>query len=277
MRNGLLTAIALLSLVAVSTAMLAQSKQAVKTQKTVADFSGTWGFPASPGITPDAATITVAKELAAGKTPRFAFSAEEPPMQPWAAAAYKKNRAGVRPVDRAGEANDYWLYPYCLPIGIPRIFSNAAVLFEIVQTPKIIYFLFEGGYLVRRIYMDGKKHLEGWPGSFMGNSTGHWEGDTLVVETDGLIGLDGHAWIDDYGHPRTDALRVTERIRRTDQNTLQIDFLFDDPKAYTKPWSGKKVYELKPNVDLAENLVCLDHELDEFKQDQARGTPRGMP
>ena len=197
-------------------------------------------------------------------------------MQPWAAEVYKANRKGMQNFNRGNEAGDYAMYPYCLPQGMPRAFTNG-VPFEIVQTPNVVYVLFEGNHLVRRIYTDGKKHLEGWTDSFMGVSTGHWEGGTLVAETANLVGLDGHAWLDYFGHPHSDALRVTERFRRTDHNTLQIDFLFDDPKAYTRPWPGKKVFELKPTWDMTEQITCQDHQLGEYQEDMAHGKPRGAP
>jgi hypothetical protein len=97
------------------------------------------------------------------------------------------------------------------------------------------------------------------------------------VETGNIIGLEGGAWIDTFGHPLSDALRVTEHIRRVNHDTLQIDFLFDDPKAYTKPWAGRKVFRLKPDWDVTEQILCEDHQREEFVQDMAHGKPKGKP
>jgi len=150
----------------------------------------------------------------------------------------------------------------CLPAGFPRVFLSVRTNFEIVQVPSRVVMLFETHRLSRIIYTDGRALTEGAPPSFMGQSVGRWDGDTLVIETTGLMGGD-ETWLDRAGHPHTDALRVTERIRRPDQNTLEIEFLFDDPKAYTRPWGGKQVYKLQTEWELMEAVLCLDH----FQQD----------
>jgi hypothetical protein len=116
---------------------------------------------------------------------------------------------------------------------------------------------------VRRIYTDGRKHLEGAPLTFMGDSIGKWDGDTLVVET---VGLNDLTWLDGLGHPHSDALRIVERIKRFDHDTLVIDFLFDDPKAYTKPWTGRKIYKSRPNWQIMEYILCEDHMKEEFSR-----------
>lgn len=195
----------------------------------------------------------------------FLWSNGEPPMQPWAAAKYKALRQGTRnPGERGLEDFDAVMYPYCLPHGVPRVYT-APFPFEILQAPGRVTILYESNHQVRRIYTDGRKIPEGYPPSFMGFSSGKWEGDTLVVETTHLFALpDGLLWLDNVGHPHTDALRVVERFRRVNQDTLEIDFLFDDPKAYTKPWGGKKVFRLRPNWEIMEELICEDLPLKDF-------------
>ena len=197
-------------------------------------------------------------------------------MQPWAAELYKSRRAGMGPFERGNEPGDPVMYPYCLPQGLPRVYT-VGLPFEIVQTPNVIYMLFESNHQIRHVYMDGKKHLEGWSSTFMGNSRGHWEGETLVVETDNLQGFGDKGWLDFFGHPFSDALRITERMRRTDPKTLQIDLLIDDPKTYTKPWPGQKIFHYRPDWDLTEQITCEEHQTKEFKEDMAFGKPRGMP
>jgi hypothetical protein len=109
----------------------------------------------------------------------------------------------------------------------------------------------------------------------MGNSIGHWEGDTLVVET---VDLDPFSWIDNLGHPHSDALRVIERIQRPTHDTLQIDFTFDDPKAYTKPWTGKKLFRLMPAAaEIGGFSVCDDYLKQTYLDDRKKGTMRGKP
>ena len=95
----------------------------------------------------------------------------------------------------------------------------------------------------------------------MGHSIGRWEGDTLVVDT---VGLDRLTWIDGLGHPHTEALRIEERIRRVSETQLEIDFLFDDPGAFTSTWGGKKMFELQPDWELMEYSVCQDRSTEEL-------------
>jgi hypothetical protein len=208
-----------------------------------------------------------------------------PPMQPWAAKVFEaRQRVRVsREVDESGQPAGLVLAeggeaaglvdarPYglaidpvmaCLPAGFPRVFLSVRTNFEIVQVPSRLVMLFETHRLSRIIYTDGRPLTEGAPPSFMGQSAGKWDGDTLVVETAGLMGGD-ETWLDRAGHPHTDALRVTERIRRPERNTLEIEFLFDDPKAYTRPWGGKQIYKLQTEWELMEAVLCLDH----FQQD----------
>lgn len=195
-------------------------------------------------------------------------------MQPWALEKYRARRMGVESNNRGVEAGDPTLYPYCMPHSFPRVY-NFEDLVEIVQTPDVVYMHFEFDHQVRRIYLDGRKHLEGMPPALMGTSHGRWDGDTLVVETENLLSLDKEGWLDVLGHPFTDALRVTERIRRVNRDTLQIDFTFDDPGAYTKPWTGKKVFQLRTDWDMTDSVWCQGAIQEDFLRDVRNGTPRG--
>lgn len=191
---------------------------------------------------------------------------EEPPMQPWAAERYRLARqSATNPTIRGKDELDPILYPYCLPHGTPRAYLFMP--FEIVQVPGRVYILYESNRQTRRIYTDGRAVPEGWPPSFMGYSVGRWDGETLAVETSHLIGLRGLAWIDTLGHPHTDALRIQERIRRVNPNTLEIDFRFDDPLAYTRPWTAKKVFRLRPDWEIMEQIVCEDRGKEQFFRD----------
>ncbi len=96
------------------------------------------------------------------------------------------------------------------------------------------------------------------PPMYMGHAIGKWDGDTLVTETIGFKGYP-ETWLDTANHPHTDALRVVERIRRIDHDTLEINLLFDDPKAYPKPWEAKKVFQLRPTWEILENHICEEH------------------
>ena len=193
---------------------------------------------------------------------------EEPSMLPWAQEVFKKFRQGTETAtERTLDEGDPILMPYCMPHGFPRVLSHTPP-FEIVQAPggKVIYILFEANNQSMRVYLDGRNHPEGIPPTFFGHSTGRWEGDTLVVETVRLEGLGGYSRIDALGHPHTDALRVEQRIHRVDQDTLEINFLFDDPKTYTKPWTGKKIFKLRTGWELMDYNICQAEQKENYLQ-----------
>ena len=195
-------------------------------------------------------------------------------MTPAALRIYRARREGRDPLQRGREEPDPSFYPYCMPRSFPRIY-NFDPLVEIVQTPSVVYMLFETDHQTRRIYLDGKKHLEGWHPTLMGTSQGKWDGDTLVVETENLLSLNKQGWLDTIGHPFTDALRVTERIRRPAHDTLQIDLTFNDPGAYTKPWTGKKVFQLSTGADMTDSSFCEQHQQEDYLRDTRNGKPAG--
>jgi hypothetical protein len=148
----------------------------------------------------------------------------EIPFQPWAAKLYNERKASNSKDDPEAR---------CLPPGVPRM-STTPYPFKFVQTPKLIVIVYEGGaHVWRQIFMDGREHPKDLNPSWLGDSIGRWDGDTLVIDT---VGLNGQTWIDQSGLPTTDALHVTERIRRLDLGHLEIEHTVDDPKAYTKPW-----------------------------------------
>ncbi len=101
----------------------------------------------------------------------------------------------------------------------------------------------------------------------MGHSIGRWDGDTLVVDT---VAIDDVTWMDDAGTPHSDALHVVERLRRVDHDTLEIEFRFEDTKAFTKPWTAKKVYKLTPDWQYIPGLICDDRFRTDFEQKTLR-------
>jgi hypothetical protein len=136
----------------------------------------------------------------------------------------------------------------CLPDG-PN-YSAAGGFKRILQTPAMIVILQED-LTYRQIHMDGRA-LETDPNpSWMGYSVGHWEGDTLVVETNGY---NDRTWLIG-GYPHTEALRMTERFRRTDFGHLEIAVTFNDPKAYNKAWTLPVNAQLAADTELME-AVC---------------------
>lgn len=122
---------------------------------------------------------------------------------------------------------------------------------QIVQAPRITMILYEAGNFHRLIHTDGRTLPKEFDlPAFNGYSAGHWEGDTLVVET---AGFNDKTWLDGGRHPHSDALRTVERFRRRDFGHLDYEIRFDDPKMYTKPFSVKVPHELVPDTDIFEN------------------------
>jgi len=166
------------------------------------------------------------------------------PLQPWAADLTKKRMSKDDP-----EAN-------CLPTGVPRM---APYPWKIVQTPTLIVFLFEGNiHSYRQIFLDGRSHPQDPDPTWYGDSIGHWEGDTLVVDT---IGFNDKFWFDFAAHPHTEKLHITERYRRPDMGHLESEVTVDDPGAYTKPFTMYGHFPLQTNTEIME-YVCNENNQD---------------
>jgi len=103
----------------------------------------------------------------------------------------------------------------------------------------------------RQIFTDRRGFPPETNESWFGYSIGRWDGDTLVTET---VGFNDKGWLDDPGHPRSDALRVTERFHRPAFGQMDIQITFDDPKAYTKPWTVTIRFDLYPDSELIESI-----------------------
>jgi len=182
---------------------------------------------------------------------------EVPPMQPWAAERFQAARQGISDPNQQGRDELDPVITNCAPVGMPRImlFPRA---FEIIHLPDRMLMLFEWDHMVRQVFTNGQKPPEDPDPIWLGYSTGRWDGNTLVVDT---VGLTDQTWLDSVGHPHSEALRVVERIRRVGADTLEIDFTFDDPKAYAKPWTGKVGYTRMPGWQIIEHFACENKEL----------------
>ena len=127
----------------------------------------------------------------------------------------------------------------CWLPGVPRIMQSPYPA-QFVQTPAYLVILFEYMHTFRSIPLNGRPHPANMEPAFMGDSTGHWEGDTVVVDTTGLKGPPW-TWLDTAGHQHSDALHVTERFRRTPDN-IEYEYTVDDPALYAEPWTLHRVY-----------------------------------
>ena len=204
------------------------------------DLSGTWDA--------GAAGVNGAPQEAEREAARAPFT-------PLGEQMMSRNRPGngSRMV-KVAEINDP-LSTMADPTGFPRIVLYELRPFQVVQTPTQVLMLYMFEHRWRVIWTDGRQLPKDPDPRWYGYSVGRWEDDyTLVVET---IGTDDRTWIDNSGHPHSSALRVTERYRRVDQNTLELTVILDDPLVYTKPWVGRNRLPMKrmaPDADLAEMI-----------------------
>jgi hypothetical protein len=183
----------------------------------------------------------------------YELNQDEPPMTAWGEAQYKaaKSSFGTRSYPLA-ETNDP-IYHTCTPPGFPRIILHPFPM-QVVQSPGEVIMLFEYDSIRHQIFIDGRPHDTALGPLWMGDSIGHWEGDTLVADT---VNFNDKTWLDRVGHPHSDALHVVERIRRANHDHLIDDITIDDPKAYTKTWSAHLDFLLRPKWTLAEQF-CED-------------------
>jgi hypothetical protein len=194
-----------------------------------ADLSGFWNIPYVPN-------------MAMGKE-------AEVPYTPLGQAAYKNHDSKDDPTG------------FCLPPGVPRIMQSPFPM-AIVQTPGYVVMLFEYQRTWRMIYTDGRPHHAGVVDAFLGDSTGKWEGDTLVIDT---VALNNRTWLDTAGHQHSAKLHVIERLTRTGPDTIAYQYTLDDPAMYAKPWVHSRTFKpVKPTKGLPDLLEysCNDNNVD---------------
>lgn len=233
-RSVLISILSLFVLMAGSPCLFAQSAMPAKAASLTApasarDFTGVWEGNGSNGLTAKGA---------------------EAPLTAWGQAQLAVNKP-AHGADQTTSSTDP--VDQCFPPGVPRLYYHPFPM-EIMQIPGRVVMVFEYDHFVRYIYTDGRQHPgEDLAPTWMGDAIGHWEGDTLVVDT---VGFNDKTWLDRLGHPHSENLHLVERIHR-DHDNLIDDITIDDPKAYTKPWTAQRVFQLKPKWQLAE-YVCED-------------------
>ena len=217
---------------------------ATKTADGVPDFSGVWEghMPAS-----------------ARKWAGYSFTGDIPEMTPWGKAQYEMTKPSWGPravVDSTDMVNPTTGNEIgCFPTGVPRIYVHPFP-FEILQVPDRVVELFEFNHFVRQIYTNSShEHSKDLDPSWMGDSIGWWEGDTLVIDS---VGFNDKTWLDRAGLPHSDQLHVIERISRPKRETLIVHITIDDPKTYIKTWEGERIYTLEPDWKLTE-MICEDN------------------
>lgn len=212
------------------------------------DLTGVW----FPGVVPDpdhyGLTVAEHRTFDPRVTPQ-----EPPSFQPWAA----QKRKLMGDFDRISPALE------CLPRGALGWGLGAAYPIGIVQTPGQFVLLSEQETTYRVIYTDGRPHDKDPEPQYNGDSIGHWEGDTLVVD---IIGLDTHTWLPGApGWFPSDALHVTERFSRPNVNTLIYRATIEDPKVLTKPWTSvPRTFTFAPGKRLYEGYCVHNYDFDEL-------------
>lgn len=221
------------------------------------DFSGIWRFVDSPDARPGPPTPAQARSFGIGlRVPGLiqffdigSTLKDGLPFQPWAAELRRQR------VARNNQDNPD---AHCLPIGLMQLHTHPEPR-KIIQTPGLIVILYEANAGIRQIFTDGRSlpgnDAEPW---WFGYSIGKWDGDTLVVETKGFR---DDVWLDVEGSPLTESGRMTERFRRINYGTMEIEITVDDPKAYTKPWTVKVTHRIMLDTELIE-FVCQENERD---------------
>jgi hypothetical protein len=227
------------------------------------DLSGIWvnvrqpagqrGQPVAASVPADGPPVATFRDVGANMKGGL-------PLQPWAADLIKKRRA-----ENQKDNPD----ALCLPMGFMQFHTHGQPR-KIVQTPGVIVIIFEPNYGLRQIFTDGRALPANDPQPWWyGYSVGKWDGDTMVVETTGL--RDG-GWLDIWGSPFTDAAKITERFRRVNYGTLEIDVTVDDPKAYTKPWTVRVNQRLVADGELIEFICNENQQFTSYLSGAARKT-----
>ena len=203
---------------------------------------GYWGAASASGLAEQ--TKTPVKMNDEGLLLNVADADRMAPFQPWAKAVYEYRQRRLLKDDP---------FARCLPPGGPRQFQtpHGFQFVEQRELGRILVLLGGGDRNWHVIYTDGRPQgqADEVVRGYYGNSVGHWDKDTLVVDT---IGFNERFWMTNGGLPHTEALHLTERFTRTDLNTLKYEVTVDDPGAYTRPWTGGWTIQWVPDEEIQE-------------------------
>jgi hypothetical protein len=203
------------------------------------DLSGVWAAPSADER----------KMLADrfGAIPRSQMA-----LTPWAQEQYEYNRDPKEGFSGRPELNPV---KNCVPVTTAQLITGgtSSATLEFIQNPKRLLILYQWDHNIRQIWTDGRGHAEDPGLTWLGDSVGKWDGDTLAVDT---IGLRNEQWLDGAGHVHSPELRIEERYQRLDFDTMQVDVTYDDPKAFTSPYKRRIYYRLRPDWELIEDVRC---------------------
>ena len=213
------------------------------------DFSGIWQSARKVACTPEMSRFIDCGAEIGGSPLAMNIGADLPgglPYQPWAAALVKQRTADNSKDDP---------HARCLPDNPPRPYGLPHMT-KAVHTPRLLVLLNEVNAMYRQIFIDGRPLPVDPNPSWNGYSTAAWEGDTLVVRTNGF--RDG-LWLDMAGSPLTEAATMTERFRRPTYGTLEVQITVDDRKAYRRPWTVNMPQKITLDTELIDE-ICLENE-----------------
>jgi hypothetical protein len=208
------------------------------------DLSGTWIPGSTLLLFEGEQSVAAARAYDAAHGRAAAPPPESPPYKPDAEKQrqYYLGRKGIDdPMAR------------CLLSGVPRIMFRP-LPFEIVQLPNRVHSLYENHHAFRNIPTDGTPHPDDLEPSYLGDSIGRWDGDTLVVD---VTGFNDKSWLQGVGTVHSEQLRVTERYTRDTFETIRYEVTIEDPETLTKPWHMQDTMRLRPNERLRE-YECIE-------------------
>ena len=180
--------------------------------------------------------VSNAEAAATGKQPTFLIAdLSNPNLKPWVVERMKKDNAEVL----AGKIA-FTPHSSCAAAGVPAFHLYGFQPTYFIQTPKVVVIIFSGDKQVRHVYLDVPHSANPKP-SWYGESVGHYEGDTLVVDT---LGLNDKSFVDNFRTPHTEKLHVVERFKLVDGGkALEVNIRIDDPDAFYEPWSWMQRYD----------------------------------
>ena len=243
--SSIATAIALIAIGLAPAPAAAQSAKITKVDVTAPtprlpngkpDFSGVWARPGTQDLT---RTFTNRDGTSNRGEPNPL------PFTPWGQAQWD-NYNPTQNGDYAGS---------CMPFGWIRSFTPHPM--QILQNNEYISFLFEQSTMFQAVNTEGLPHRKDWPPTWFGDSRGHWDGDTLVIEA---VNFNGWAKLGTMGHPMSEGAKLTMTFKRPDMGHIQFKWVLDDPKTYTRPISNDRVFVLTPQVEIME-YACMEGNL----------------
>ena len=227
--------------------LIAQQRPAIpRTADGKPDLSGVWVAGTQPLLLGEQEAAKLRAADAAAKRP--AFQRTPPPYKP----EFEKRR--LEYVARRGVDDPM---ARCLLSGVPRV-TTRPLPFQIVQTKDLVVILYEAHHAFRIIPTDGRPHPDDMEPSYLGDSVGRWDGDTLVVD---VVGFNDKTWLAGTGTIHSEQLHVVERYTRDTADAIVYDVTIEDPVVFTKPWQMQEILHLRPGERIRE-YECIENNQD---------------